>query len=70
MINKILNAILFICLPIYVVMTSYYTMLFFDELLDGFLMTFLLTILPTLAGIFFGVALKTLIDKKLNKQKS
>lgn len=70
MINKILNAILFICLPIYVVMTSYYTMLFWDVSWGGFLMTFLLTILPTLAGIFFGVALKTVIDKKLNKQKS
>lgn len=48
-------------------MTSYYTMLFFDESWGGFLMTFLLTILPTVAGIYFGVALKNVINKKLNK---
>ena len=69
MINKIINIVLFVCLPIYVAMTSYYTLLVYDFSWSGFILTFSLTILPTIVGIYFGVALKTVMNKKLNKQK-
>jgi len=67
MINKIINTILFISLPIYVTMTSYYTLLVYDFSWSGWVLTFLLTILPTVVGIYFGLALKTVMNKKLNK---
>jgi len=67
MINKIISIIFFVCLPIYVAITYYYTMLIYDFSWWGFTVTFTLTILPTLGGIYFGVALKNVMNKKLNK---
>jgi hypothetical protein len=56
--NKILNIIPFICLPMYLVMTSYYILLANNFSKWGIFITFALTILPTLGGIYFGYALK------------
>lgn len=58
MAHKIMNIILFICLPVYVVMTSYYTMLIYNFSKWGIFVTFTLTILPTIGGIYFGYTLK------------
>lgn len=66
--GKIINAIILICFPVYVIMVSYYILLFNDFSKSGFILTILLTIIPALAGVYFGVILK--IKKKKNKNES
>lgn len=56
--DKIAKTILFICLPIYVIMTVYYTMLVYNFSGWGIFVTFTLTILPTVGGIYFGYEIK------------
>jgi len=56
--NKILNIIFFICLPLYVGIISYYTLLANNFSKWSIFITFTLTILPTIGGIYFGYALK------------
>jgi len=64
--ERIINLIILICFPLYVIMVSYYTLLFNDFSKSGFILATLLTIIPALSGVYFGVILKN----KKNKNES